>query len=86
MLQLRSAAVFLGNLALSELDTLLSFMLLMAKLAKTGVRPRAWNPSLVPPFEFQRQQDLPVLASCKTLGIPGRHSVPPPRAYYLRHC
>ena len=64
-----------SNLALSELATLLSFVLLMAKLAKTAVRLRAWKPSLVPPFEFQRAQDLPALASCKTLGIP-RPTVP----------
>ena len=70
--QLDPAAVITSVLALSELATLLSFLLLMAKLAKTGVRLRALKPSLVPPFEFQRARDLPALASCKTLDIPGR--------------
>ena len=70
--QLDPAAVITSVLALSELATLLSFLLLMAKLAKTGARLRALKPSLVPPFEFQRARDLPALASCKTLDIPGR--------------
>ena len=70
--QLGPAAVIVSVLAQSELATLLSFLLLMAKLAKTGVRLRALKPSLVPPFEFQRARDLPALASCKTLDIPGR--------------
>ena len=62
----------MGILAQSELATFLPFLLLMAKVAKTGVRMRALKPSIVTPSEFQRTQDLPALASYKTLGIPGR--------------